>query len=150
MKKIIFILATTFLLTGCNQEEKIMTCKRTNENEEATMNFMYQTKHKAGYVTHVHSEEVIEVKENTELLETYKTEMETMYSIYSELEYYTYEIKVEENKVICITDIDYTKIDTNKMIQINPLYEKLIRNGKISIIEMKNSYENSDMTCETV
>lgn len=152
MKKKYLLLAVisifALLLTGCgnNNEEKIMTCSRTLNQNNMKTSLNYTVTHKNSYVTNVKSVETIE-SDDTTLLETYKSQIESIYSPYKDIKYYDYAVTIDGNTLTSTVNIDYEKIDTNKLIEIDSANSSLFENGKISIKTMKSVYEQLGATC---
>ena len=152
MKRKYFTLgiALFFLLfiTGCGTtEEKTMTCTRTMNKNGIKTNLTYKVIYQNNYVNKVHSEEVVET-EASEILESYKKQVENMYSAYKEIKYYNCDIKIKDNRLTSIVDIDYSKIDTKKLIEIDSANGNIIKNGKIKVQDIKSLYEQLGTTCE--
>lgn len=151
MKKIwtLTAVAFVFLLAGCGakQEEKTMTCTRTATQSNMNINLNYEVKYKGNYVTSVKSTEKI-ISEDTSMLEQYKTMVEETYSPYKDVKYYEYNVSVDGNTLTSIAEIDYEKIDTDKMIEIDSANSQLIKDGKISVDDIESLYNSVGATCK--
>ena len=118
MKRKYLFLAVTmlvvFLVTGCSSsEEKTMTCTRTMNQSGMKTNLNYKVTYSGDYVNRVQSEESIETSDTT-TLNTYKEQIENVDTPYKDIEYYTYNVTIDGNKLISTVDINYAKIDTSK------------------------------------
>lgn len=145
-----FVLVFILLLSGCSSEqegEKTMTCKRTMNQNGMKANLTYTVLYEGDYVNRVKSEETIET-DATEILDAYKEQVETLYSPYKDIEYYEYSVDVKDNKLTSTVDIDYSKIDTDKLIEIDSANSSLIQDGKILVDDIKSLYEQLGATCE--
>ena len=129
-----------------NDEEKTMICSSNTSSNGMEINLKYTVDYIGNYVTNVSSEEKI-TSSNESLLETYKTQIENMYSIYKDIEYYNYKVQIDGNTLISTTDINYNKIDTDKMIEIDSNNSSLIKNGKININDIENLYNQVGASC---
>lgn len=151
MKKIwiLVTLVCSFLLVGCGvqEEEKTMTCTRTVTKSNMNMNFLYEVKYKDEYVMSVKSTEKI-ISQDTAMLEQYKTLVEQTYSPYKDIEHYKYNVSVEGNTLTSIAEINYEKIDTDKIIKIDSANGQLIKDGKISVDDIEALYNSVGATCE--
>ena len=65
------------------------------------------------------------------------------------LNYNKYNVtEINGNTFTSTVDIDYEKIDTEKLISIDSSNSQLIKNGKIDINDIKNIYESIGATCK--
>ncbi len=143
------IISVMFLVTGCssNSEEKTMTCSRTMDQNEMKTSLSYKISYKGDYVTRVKSEESIETSD-TSTLDTYKEQIEKIYSPYKDVKYYQYNVTIDGNKLISTVDINYEKIDTDKLIKIDSANSQLINDGKVKVSSVKSLYEQLGATCK--
>lgn len=143
------IISVMFLVTGCssNSEEKTMTCSRTMDQNEMKTSLSYKISYKGDYVTRVKSEESIETSD-TSTLDTYKEQIEKIYSPYKDVKYYQYNVTIDGNKLISTVDINYEKIDTDELIKIDSANSQLINDGKVKVSSVKSLYEQLGATCK--
>lgn len=152
MKRKYLFLAVTmlvvFLVTGCSSsKEKTMTCTRTMNQSGMKTNLNYKVTYSGDYVNRVQSEESIETSDTT-TLNTYKEQIEKIYTPYKDVKYYTYNVTVNGNKLVSTVDINYAKIDTKKLIEIDSANSQLINDGKVKLSSVKSLYEQLGATCE--
>ena len=152
MKRKYLFLAVTmlvvFLVTGCSSsEEKTMTCTRTMNQSGIKTSLNYKVTYSGDYVNRVQSEESIETSDTT-TLNTYKEQIENVYTPYKDVEYYTYNVTVNGNKLVSTVDINYAKIDTKKLIEIDSANSQLINDGKVKLSSVKSLYEQLGATCK--
>lgn len=152
MKRKYLFLAVTmlvvFLVTGCSSsEEKTMTCTRTMNQSGMKTNLNYKVTYSGDYVNRVQSEESIETSDTT-TLNTYKEQIEKIYTPYKDVKYYTYNVTVNGNKLVSTVDINYAKIDTKKLIEIDSANSQLINDGKVKLSSVKSLYEQLGATCK--
>ncbi len=152
MKRKYLFLAVTmlvvFLVTGCSSsEEKTMTCTRTMNQSGMKTNLNYKVTYSGDYVNRVQSEESIETSDTT-TLNTYKEQIEKIYTPYKDIKYYTYNVTVNGNKLVSTVDINYAKIDTKKLIEIDSANSQLINDGKVKLSSVKSLYEQLGATCK--
>ncbi len=143
------IISVMFLVTGCssNSEEKTMTCSRTMDQNEMKTSLSYKISYKGDYVTRVKSEESIETSD-TSTLNTYKEQIEKIYNPYKDVKYYQYDVRIDGNKLVSTVDINYEKIDTDKLIKIDSANSQLINDGKVKVSSVKSLYEQLGATCK--
>lgn len=152
MKRKYLFLAVTmlvvFLVTGCSSsEEKTMTCTRTMSQSAMKTNLNYKVTYSGDYVNRVQSEESIETSDTT-TLNTYKEQIEKIYTPYKDIKYYTYNVTIDGNKLVSTVDINYAKIDTKKLIEIDSANSQLINDGKVKLSSVKSLYEQLGATCK--
>lgn len=137
-----------FLVTGCSSsEEKTMTCTRTMNQSGMKTNLNYKVTYSGDYVNRVQSEESIETSDTT-TLNTYKEQIEKIYTPYKDIKYYTYNVTIDGNKLVSTVDINYAKIDTKKLIEIDSANSQLINDGKVKLSSVKSLYEQLGATCK--
>ncbi len=137
-------------LTGCGDDSvKTMKCSsHLNQNGIKTES-KYEVTYKGKYVETVKTVETMETdKDSADALEEVKKGIEALYADYAKLDHYDNEVKIEENVLTSTTNIDYTKVDTDAMIKINSAMGQIIKDGKVSIDDMKSLYEAAGATCE--
>ncbi len=154
MKKRYLLLAVIipiiFLVTGCTSLkniEKSMTCSRSMNQNDMRTNLNYKVFYKNNYVTRVKSEESIETS-STSTLNTYKEQIEKIYSPYKDIKFYQYNVTINGNKLVSTVDINYEKIDTKKLIEIDSANSQLIKNGKVKLSDVRSLYEQLGATCK--
>ncbi len=151
MKKFfaVFLVLGVLILTGCGKEkEGALTCTINKQIDSSTkLESVYNVSYKNGYATEVATTETI-TSDSSEALETYKSSLESMYGSYKNVEYYDNDIKLEENKLISTTKINYEKIDTDKLIEIDSNNKSLMEDGKVKVSMLKEAYETLGATCK--
>lgn len=148
MKKLLLVLFPIFLIfTGCSGDTKTMTCTKNTDQNDLKLDFMYTIQYKGTVVEKVKSTEKI-ISTEMEMLKTYKKNIETIYKPYKKVKHYTYNISIRGDVLTSRTTIDYTKIDTAKILEIDPSNRNIIKNGKIDIEDIKSTYETLGATCK--
>ena len=154
MKKgliISFCLVAVLFLTGCDQttkKEKTLKCTMDATLTEGTKTKNVYTVTYAGkYVKLVESVETV-VSDSKETLNTFKEAVEEVYSPYKNIKYYDYDITVDGDTLTSKATIDYSKIDTDAMIKVNPAMKTYIKDGKLSVKDVKTIYEQMGAECE--
>ena len=67
---------------------------------------------------------------------------------YKDVKYYDYDIQVKNGVLTSTVDINYAKIDTDKLIEIDSANGTLIKDGKIKLEDLKSAYETIGASCE--
>lgn len=153
MKKKIFlslILVAVLFVTGCGgkEESKTLTCTRkATVTTGVDMDLTYKVTYKGDYVQLVETEEKV-ISTNKTYLDTYKTTVEDLYAPYKDVEHYEYNVSVSGDTLTSKTKIDYEKIDTKKLIDIDSANGTLIKDGKIKLTDIQSVYEGMGASCK--
>lgn len=150
MKKVMIAIVAclaVFLVAGCGKEQKTMKCSRTMNQGGAALDLQYEVLYTGDYVDVVKSTEKV-TSDNKELLETYKATVEEQYKPYKDVEHYDYNVSIDGNVLTSSTNIDYTKINTAKMIEIDSANSQLIKDGKVKLETVEALYKQMGITCE--
>ncbi len=148
MKKIVVLLGVFLVcLTGCGSKTKTMVCTRTLNQGEISMDLRYEVTYKKNDVEVVKSIEKVK-SDSSEVLDVYKKTIEETYKPYNGIEHYNYEVKIDNDTLTSTVTIDYSKVDTSKLLEIDSANGKLIKDGKINIDDIKSAYESVGATCE--
>ena len=152
MKKKILLFSGIFiflvLITGCSKESgNLMTCTRSMNQNNIKTNLKYSVSYDGDYVTRVKSVETIET-DSEDILNSYKSHIESLCSPYKDVDYYKYDVEVNDNKLTSTVDINYEKVDTDKLLEIDSANGQLIKDGKIKVSDIKSVYESLGAICE--
>lgn len=148
------VMVGVFLITGCSSKSKdivnngnVMTCTRSVNKNGMKTSLNYKVYYEGDDVTRIKSEESIQM-ENNKSLKGYKEQIEKVYEPYKNVKFYNYNIAIRGNKLISKVDINYSKIDTNKLIEIDKANSQIITDGKIKVSSVKSLYEKLGATCK--
>lgn len=148
------VMVGVFLITGCSSKSKdivnngnVMTCTRSVNKNGMKTSLNYKVYYDGDDVTRIKSEESIQM-ENNKSLKGYKEQIEKVYEPYKNVKFYNYNIAIRGNKLISKVDINYSKIDTNKLIEIDKANSQIITDGKIKVSSVKSLYEKLGATCK--
>ncbi len=152
MKSIVKLSAVIFaslFLTGCGGKEVVTECVRTGTIQEGVeVSFNYKVSSKNDYVLKVETVEKV-ISDDKDYLNAFKENVEKMYAPYKDIEEYKYEVTVDGNTLISKTDINYEKIDMDKLIEVDSANSQIIKNGKIKLSDVTNLYNSVGATCST-
>lgn len=146
MKKLLLVFFGIILFTGCGAKN-IMKCSYKSKDHDRTIDLSYSVKYKGNKVKSVKSVEKVS-SSDLDVINSYKEDVEFFYEPFKYIDYYKYNIKSNDKSITVTTSIDYTKIDLNEMIMIDPNIEQLIDDGYIDLELMKISYENLGLKCK--
>lgn len=164
-KYLLVLLLGVVLLTGCEstakkenkdnnnktevkEEQKQMVCTRkATVTEGVTLDVKYTVDYTGEYINKVYSNEKV-ISSNKQYLEAYKEQVDKIYAPYKNLEHYDTNVRIEGDTLISEATIDYDKIDTDKMIEIDSSIGQIIKDGKIKVADMKTMYTSIGATCE--
>ena len=145
MKRIIFIIGIVFILTGCGKKS-VLYCSADVEMDEYSVSVSYQIEHDGKYVSRLKSTEKV-TSDYDYVLDSFKEMIDEDQGIYKDLKYYKSSVSVSNGVLTSTVDINYKKINTTKMINLDSSNENLIKNGKVSIDDIKLYYEELGTTC---
>ena len=150
-KKIILSLVLSIIVlgcTGCNPETGTMTCTMSSyPTEGITLRSTYKAQYKNNSVTELETVEQV-IAEDEDNLETYKDRIDELYNGYQELDHYENKTTIEDNTLTSTTTIDYSKVDTDKLIEIDSGNAKLIKDGKVNIDDLQDMYRQNGCNCK--
>ena len=149
MKKILVVLAVLFVLVcGCTEKSGKMVCTHhVTVTEDLEIDTNYSVWYEDSYASKIETIEKV-VTEDQEQLQEYQTTLESLYTPYNKIEHYSNEITLEDGMLISTTKIDYQKIDTDQLIEMDSANSKIINNGKIKVDDIKSIYENAGCVCK--
>lgn len=151
MKKIkclFLIVGIIICCTGCNPKTGTMTCTMSSyPTEGITLRSKYKAKYTNNVVNTLTTIEQVESSDEDNL-ETYKEKIEEVYQEYKDLDYYKNNISIKDNVLTSKTTINYDKVDTKKLIEIENGNSNVIKNGKVNIDDLKELYERNGCNCK--
>ena len=147
--QIVLGVCSLLLITGCGKSSNFesMTCTRTMNQNEIKTSLKYNVQYEGDYVSKIKTIETIET-DNVDTLNTYKEQIESLYSPYKDVEYYKYDVDINDNKLTSTVDIKYKKVDTDKLLEIDSANGQLIKDGKIRVDDIKSVYESLGAICK--
>lgn len=147
MKKFVLFIVLGFILTGCGSNKlKTMSCSKVQSYSDVSFDLSYNIDYKGKYVVNVSSTEKI-ISDDIEYLEEYRGQIEKIYSPYSDLDYYDYSVSIDGNTLTSESNIDYSRVDTNRMILIDDANSQFIQDGKVLVDTIKSYYEDLGISC---
>lgn len=166
MKKpfsLLILLLVAVLVTGCSEKTEsgttvnsdsdmtnkkgMLACTREATGiKDSEVKLSYEVSYKDGYITTLHSMEQVTSKDE-ETRNTYKTAYENIFEKYKDLKYYTNKITVKENTVISDTVIEYDKVDTEKLKELENTSDSVIKDGKVALKDWLTFAEKFGTKC---
>lgn len=157
-KKIILIIPLLILvfITGCSnsQEEKtnskviqetnsevveetknmsVINCTReATASSGIDVSLSYKVYYEGDYIKILHSIEKITSSKSSDLDE-YEKSYKSIFENYKGLKYYDNTITRDSNSIVSDTVINYGKIDTNKLLEIEGEEDNVIEDGKVKV-----------------
>lgn len=143
----ILILGICIYYLSFGKSSGLMVCTMNSTSDDVNFSTRYEIKYENRIVTHVSSEEIISSSDES-VLDNYKMYLENIYANYKNLDYYDNIIVINDKKLISTTNINYKKIDTDKLIDIDQSNSSIIEGGKIYLKSIKKQYENIGASCK--
>ena len=162
----LLIVVCTFFVSGCNSEQKVQTngsnttkldvdtsdmevlqCSRDGEVDNATTDLQYEVFYQGDYIQILHSTEKI-ISGDQDILDQYEAAYQGIFVNYEGLEYYDNVVTREEDSVTSDTVINYAKIDTDRLLEIEGEEDNVIEDGKVKLDTWLEFAEQFGVTCE--
>lgn len=152
-KLLFLIVAVIFLITGCeNSEEKdyqVINCRRIPNiaDVNTTAELTYQIYYEDEYVKKTISKEVV-TSSDEKTLKEYKDAFENVFSKYKDIKYYENEVTTTSGTVTSTTTIDYDKVDTAKIIEIEGEKGNIFtEDKKVKLQTLLDLYQKNGTEC---
>ena len=126
-----------------------MKCIYESKTDVMNMKSIYIVKFKEKVVENLTTKETMQLNDDASL-ETSKTSFELLYSKYYGLNYYDNKVVLENKKLISTTNINYKKIDKDKLISIDSNNKNLFTNDNVRLTTLKKIYENNGAKCKYI
>ena len=175
LKKILIslLIILSFFITGCSEEEVVQNnepivqkesvlddidssgtgnlfCTRDAfANEGIDVELSYEISYKDGNVMVLHANEKV-VSENSDSLDEYENAYRKIAKNYEGLKYYDITITRDKTSVINDTVINYEKIDTDKLLDIEGEEDNVIVDGKVKLSTWVSFAEQFGASCKEV
>lgn len=152
MKKLFVLLFLLVLTVGCSSDKsdevKSFECSRkATVSSNVKTDLQYKVFYKNDYVTKVESVEKI-ISDDEDTLDTYKSTVEAFYEPYTKIKYYDVDVSIKGDTLTSKATIDYEKIDTDKLIEIDSANGSIINDGKVKVSDIKKMYAQVGAKCE--
>lgn len=106
-----------------------LSCTRTGSVENGNGEFNYIVNYQDGEIVEIYSIESVS-SDSQDVLKEYEEAYRKIDSYYEDIENYVTEIRLEENKVTHIIDINYKKIDIKKLIELEGEEDNIFEDNK--------------------
>ena len=144
------IICLVTLITACGKEDnyKVVKCVRNVEaTKDLAVDANYYLYYEGDYIKKMQSKEVIKASNKT-ILNTYKQGYEKSYAAYKDIDYYDNKITIDGNTLTSEVNIDYTKVDINKLIELEGEKDNIYEDGKVSLKKALDLYEEAGLQCD--
>lgn len=129
-----------------NMEKKV--CTRQGSGEDSSeVKLNYTLYYQGEYLQILHSIEQV-ITEDQEILDQYQNAYINIYKNYETLEYYETSVIREKDSVTNDTVINYAKLDTDKLLEIEGEEDNIIKDGKVKLDDWLEFAEQFGTTCE--
>lgn len=125
-----------------------MSCTREATGKgDSKVKLNYTLYYQGEYLQLLHSKEEI-LTQSQDILDEYQTAYINIYKHYENLEHYNTSVIRTKNSVTNDTIINYNKIDTDKLLEIEGTEDNIIKDGKVKLDDWLNFAEQFGTTCE--
>ena len=146
MKK--FLILSLLFFTGCSSVSyKTMTCSRTTNKLGVSMDLSYTIKYSDDVVNEIESIEKLRSNDISKL-NALKNEFENIYKNYDGVDYYTYDVSLENNTLTNTFSIVYNSDDTNTLLSVAQSGKSFSKIGKVNVDSLLSYYKSVGITCE--
>ena len=146
--KLLLLIIVVTILSGCKSKLDTVECNFESKQSDYKINTNYKIYYKDNIVEKVDIDEVITSSSKDKLDEfnnSFKSQYDSNNSMYGG---YTYDIKINKNKLVLSVNIDYTVFDMNKFINNNAAMKEYInKDNKLTLDGIIKMYEASGSTC---
>jgi len=140
---LIFVLIKIFYV----KPSGMLYCIDNRNVDDIEIKSEYKIYYEDMYVTKLITFEEINCDDDEVLLE-YRNILKDNYSLYNDIKYYDNNVRLKNNTLVSVTEINYKKIDTNKLISVDSSNRSLIKNGKIYIKDIYEIYKKQGAKCK--
>lgn len=127
--------------------EKLSCTREANAGTGVDVDLSYEVYYQGEYIQILHSIEAI-TTENQDTLDEYETAYKSIAKNYEGLKYYDQTVTRTNNKVSNDTVINYGKIDTNKLLEIEGEEDNIIKDGKVKLNDWLSFAKKFGTKCE--
>lgn len=150
-KKIAISIVMTIMIfccTACNPETGTMTCTMSSyPTDGITLRSTYTAEYENNIVKNLETMEQV-TAEDKDNLEVYEERIQELYQGYQGIDYYQNKTEIKGNTLTSTTNINYEKVDTNKLIEVDSDNGGIIKNGKVNIDDLRKMYEQNGCNCK--
>lgn len=144
----IVMIIMIFCCTACNPETGTMTCTMSSyPTDGITLRSTYTAEYENNIVKNLETMEQV-TAEDKDNLEVYEERIQELYQGYQGIDYYQNKTEIKGNTLTSTTNINYEKVDTNKLIEVDSDNGGIIKNGKVNIDDLREMYEQNGCNCK--
>lgn len=144
----IVMIIMIFCCTACNPETGTMTCTMSSyPTDGITLRSTYTAEYENNIVKKLETIEQV-TAEDKDNLEVYEERIQELYQGYQGIDYYQNKTEIKGNTLTSTTNINYEKVDTDKLIEVDSDNGGIIKNGKVNIDDLREMYEQNGCNCK--
>lgn len=146
MKKLIVL--GLLLFTGCSSaNHNMVVCNRTTNKMGVAMDLSYYVKYEDDNVTEIQSVEKIRSGDQSKL-NYFKNSFEDLFKNYEGLDYYTYDLTLENNTLTSTVSIVYNIDNTDTLLRVAQSSKSFSKIGKVNVDSLLSYYKSVGISCE--
>ncbi len=127
--------------------QKITCSREATGEDDSDVELNYELYVDGDYIQILHSMEEI-ITDDQDILDEYENAYKGIYEHYKDLEYYDTSVIRTENSVTNDTVINYGKIDTDKLLEIEGEEDNVIKDGKVKLDDWIDFAEQFGTECD--
>ncbi len=128
-------------------KEKKLVCTRTASQNGLQYDFRYEVTYKGDEALQLKSIEKVTAPD-TYTLQILEQSLKTTYAPYTNLDYYDNTVSIDGNTLTSTTTADYSKMDLDKLIEIDSANQSIVKDGKVQVEYLKQLYSITGATCQ--
>ena len=159
MKKLSFvfiIIMSLFIITGCESKEEVdvsnMThqlCERAGSIDNGEVELKYDIYFTGDKLNMIKSFEKV-ISDDSSILDTYEESYKKIHSAYVGLSYYDTDVVRDDNSVTSTMNINYDKVDIDKLIEIEGEEDNIFEDGEAKVKKWKALAKKFGTKCTDV
>ncbi len=146
----LFIIISIFIITGCDDEYKMIYCTRNvkDENSNIVADMRYDLYYDENeIVKKTVSIETITTKDE-KILTEYEKSYKKAFSKYKNIKYYDNNITINDKTLTSKTTIDYSKVNVSLIKKIEGSVGNIFtKTGKVKLATLVRKYEKNGSKC---
>lgn len=151
--KFLVLILLIGICTGCGtgtvkSADGVYKCSRKGTLDNGASQLNYELYYEGDYLTILHSTEKV-YSSDEEVLDTFEEAYNNIFKAYEGLEYYDAMVTREEGVVTTDIVINYAKIDTSSLLEIEGEEDNVIdKDGKVRVKTWLNFAKQYGVTCD--
>lgn len=130
-----------------SSDKIVVQCRKNSFIDGLSSETLYKI---AAYGDYVETISIAEIKTFQDLttMNQKLIELRNKETLYQNLDYYVYSVSESENSILEISELNYAKIDVNRISELQPEMAQVLINGQLKLSDAKTVYQQLGAVCE--